>query len=255
METVNQVHRTNDYSKFKNLLGNRNVNMLHLQRLINSMKKEYLFSPILVNEKYEIIDGQHRYNAAKTLELPINFIIIKDYGLQEVQTLNTNNKNWNKKDYLEAYCDLGNENYIKLKKFMGMFPDFSLSVCECLIIGTSANGGVNNGKVEKCNNGKVIGRQKLFENGLLKIDNLFNGIIRAKEVLKYKPYYDGYNRLVFVKTIVSLLKNDNFNNDEMIHKIQLNQSMLVHCISVTQYKQMLEDIYNYKRRKKVSIRY
>ena len=89
----------------------------------------------------------------------------------------------------------------------------------------------------------------------MKINNLIDGIKRAKEVLKYKPYYDGYNRNVFVKTIISLLKNKNFNNDEMIHKIQLNQSMIVHCISVTQYKQMLEDIYNYKRRKKLSIRY
>jgi hypothetical protein len=253
MEIVNQVQRTNDYSKFKNLLGNRNVNMLHLQRLINSMKKEYLFSPILVNEKYEIIDGQHRYNAAKTLKLPINFIIIKDYGLKEVQTLNTNNKNWNKKDYLEAYCDLGNENYIKMKKFMSMFPDFSLSVCEQLI--TNLTGGINNSSRDKDINGKEAGRKRKFEEGELKIDSLFSGIKRAKEVLKYKPYYDGYNRMVFVKSIISLLKNNNFNNDEKIHKIQLFPSMINHCISESQYKQMLEDVYNYKRRKKVSIRY
>lgn len=253
MEIVNQVQRTNDYSKFKNLLGNRNVNMLHLQRLINSMKKEYLFSPILVNEKYEIIDGQHRYNAAKTLKLPINFIIIKDYGLREVQTLNTNTKNWNKKDYLEAYCDLGNENYIKLKKFMGMFPDFSLSVCESLVLGLTR--GINNQKNDKNVSGDKAGKQKQFESGLLKIDNLFSGIIRAKEILKYKPYYDGYNRQLFVRTIIALLKNKNFNNDEMISKLSFNQNSLTHCINVSQYKVMLEDIYNYKRRKKVSIRY
>jgi hypothetical protein len=251
METVNQVLRTNDYAKFKSLTGNRNVNLLHLQRLINSMKKNYLFSPILVNEKHEIIDGQHRYNAAKKLNLPINYIIINNYGLKEVQTLNTNNKNWNKKDYLEAYCDLGNENYIKLKKFMNMFPDFSLSNCEVIVL--NLNGGINNRSRDKDIKGNETGRVRIFEEGGLIVNELTSGIIRAKEILKYKPYYSGYNRAVFVKTIISLLRNKNFNNDEMIHKIQMNP--LQHCISISQYKDLMEEIYNYKRRNKVSIKY
>jgi len=253
MEMVNQVFKTKDYDKFKSLLGNRNLNLLHLKRLIESMKNNYLFSPILVNEKHEIIDGQHRYNAAKKLNLPVNYIIVENYGLNEVQMLNTNNKNWNKKDYLEAYCDLGNENYIKLKKFMQMFPDFTLSVCESLVTGYV--GGINSCKLDKDINGKSIGRIRKFEEGNLIISTLFDGIERAKEVLKFKPYYSGFNRMVFVKTIISLLKNKNYNNDEMIHKIQFNQNLLNHCISVSQYKDMLEEIYNYKRRNKVSIKY
>ena len=52
MKTVNQVLQTTDYSMFKFLQGNRNINLPHLIRLRNSFEKRYLFSPIIVNEKY-----------------------------------------------------------------------------------------------------------------------------------------------------------------------------------------------------------
>ena len=102
MQVVNQVNSTNDYSKFKTLQGNRNVNSLHIRRLKESFKEKYLLSPIVVNQNYEIIDGQHRFEAAKELNLPVNFIICNDYSLKEVQLLNTNMKNWKKRGLLKC---------------------------------------------------------------------------------------------------------------------------------------------------------
>ena len=45
------------------------------------MKKKYLVSPILVNEKMEVIDGQHRLQAQKELNLPTYYIKNKGYDL------------------------------------------------------------------------------------------------------------------------------------------------------------------------------
>ena len=67
---VNQVHSTNEHSVFKIQIGNRPVNNNHVARLIISMKKSYLMSPLIVNEKMEVIDGQHRLSAQKELKLP-----------------------------------------------------------------------------------------------------------------------------------------------------------------------------------------
>jgi hypothetical protein len=117
----NQVHTTTDYARFVILAGNRKPNDIHVKRLSNSFKKNYLFSPILINEKWQIIDGQHRFLAAKELGLPIYYIIVPGYGLNEVQILNTNSSNWKKEDYLKAYCDLGVENYLKMNQFMQEF--------------------------------------------------------------------------------------------------------------------------------------
>ena len=72
----NQVQTSSDYAKFKTLIGNRKPNELHIKRLISSFKERYLFSPILVNEKMQIIDGQHRFLSAKELNLPINYLVV-----------------------------------------------------------------------------------------------------------------------------------------------------------------------------------
>lgn len=58
-QVVGQVCQTNDYSLFKTLKGNRNINQAHLYRLTKSIKEKYLLSPIVVNEHFEIIDGQN----------------------------------------------------------------------------------------------------------------------------------------------------------------------------------------------------
>ena len=50
-----QVHTTKDYSLFKTLNGNRDVNHLHLSRLKESMSKNHLTTIIMVNENFEII--------------------------------------------------------------------------------------------------------------------------------------------------------------------------------------------------------
>jgi len=133
LETVNTVYSTSNYEIFKTLAGNRAVNRVHIQRLKQSFKEAYLSSVMIVNEYFEIIDGQHRYEAAKSLGLPLNFIICKGYSLKEVQLLNTSAKNWTKIDYLQAYCDLGNEAYIEFRNFMHEYSDFGIAAAEAIL--------------------------------------------------------------------------------------------------------------------------
>lgn len=245
----NQVRTTNDYTRFRTLVGNRKPNDLHVKRLSNSFQKRYLFSPILINEKWQIIDGQHRFLAAKELNLPINYIIVEGYGLNEVQILNTNSANWKKEDYLKAYCDLGSKPYLEMKQFMNDYPDFGISVSEQLI--TNSVGGVNNrGHLDK---GR--GRVKNFEEGRLTIPDIKKSYENAEKVMMFKPYYDGYNRSVFVAALIGIFQNENYNHAEMISKLSQQPSSLTHCTNVTQYKLLIEEIYNHRRRDKVNLRY
>lgn len=245
----NQVQTTTDYSKFKTLIGNRKPNELHIKRLTNSFKERYLFSPILVNEKMQIIDGQHRFYSAKELKLPINYLVVEGYGLEEVQILNTNSSNWKKEDYLKAYCDLGVEPYLQMRQFMLDFPDFGVAIAEMIL--TDNTNGENRSKVID----KVEIRMMGFQNGELTIPNLSKSYETAEKVLMFKPYYDGYNRATFVRTLITLFKNENYTHAEMISKLANNPSSLTHCANVTQYKFLLEDIYNFRRREKVNLRY
>ena len=121
MKTLEQtqltVNQTKDYFLFKKLDGNRGVSELNKKRLMKSFNENYLISPIIVNENYEIIDGQNRFEAARELELPIFYVQIPFYGIKEVQVLNANQKNWSTDDYVDGYIDLGKADYQIYKDF------------------------------------------------------------------------------------------------------------------------------------------
>ena len=68
-------------------------------------------------------------------------MIVNDYGLKEVQLLNTNMKNWKKEDYLNAYCELGNKTYLEFKKFMSEYPDFGILACESILTNMLSHSG------------------------------------------------------------------------------------------------------------------
>jgi len=247
MRVVNQVIQTNDYEMFQTLEGNRNVNKLHVSRLKESFKTAYLLSPILINQRNQIIDGQHRYEAAKALGLPINYIICNDYGLREVQILNTNMKNWGKEDYLNAYCDLKYPEYLKFRNFMRRFPEFGISICEIMI--TDRRQG-KQGKIEgmRC-------RIKYFEEGELEIPDYDYSCEIAEKIRQIKPYYDGINRPVFVRAMCGVFKVDNYNHTVFLQRLNSQPNALQHCATVMQYRLMIEDIYNYRSHVKVSLRF
>lgn len=252
MKTINQVYQTNDYDRFSLLKGNRVVNRLHIERLKKSFKESYLLAPILVNEKYEIIDGQHRFHAARDLDLPINFIIEPNYSLREVQLLNSNMKNWKKIDYLNAFCDLGYQEYLKMRDFMEEFPDFGISAAEAFL--TNNSGGANN-KVKEKIDGKEVSNAKLFEYGGLVIDDLSLAYENASKVMQIKPYYEGYNRTIFVGAMLHLFRNKHYDHSQMIARLKSNPGMIDHRTNITQYKLLLEQIYNFRSRNKVSLRF
>lgn len=255
MKAINQVYTTTDYSMFKDLKGNRNVNKLHVRRLRESFKNAYLLSPIIVNDKYEIIDGQHRYAAAIELQKPINYIVCREYGLREVQILNTNMKNWSRIDYLNAYCDLGYPEYIKFRNFMRRFKDFDIRACEAFIT-NRATGTRNKSTKELADiNKRGSYSVKYFEEGDLGVNDYELAVDNAEKVMMIKPYYDGFYRAVFVYAMIGMLKNENYNHSQFIRKLSANPTSLQHCNNVTQYKLLIEDIYNYRSREKVSLRY
>jgi len=256
MEVVNQVRKTNDYSLFKPLVGNRVVNKLHVKRLKNSFEKTYLLNPIIVNDKFEIIDGQHRFQSAKELGKPVNFIVAPGYGLREVQILNENMKNWRKEDYLNAYCDLGHPEYLRFREFMNQFPDFGIVNCEALLR-DSINVKKSLRSTELISKTNKSGTYALndFQEGNLEIKDYDSAVENAEKIMMVKPYYDGYNRRTFVSAMIMVFKNENYNHAQFLSKLSYQPNAIQHCVNVTQYKLIIEEIFNYRSREKVSLRY
>jgi len=252
---VNKVYKTNDLSIFKNINGNRIANPQHIKRLTTSIKVNgILCNPILVNEKMEVIDGQHRLYACKEAKSDIYFIILNGYNLKDVHTLNLNQKNWTKKDFMEGYADMGIESYIKLKKFIEKNDDFLFTDCIAMCSNITSGSNVGSFNRDKILNPE-LSKLKVFEEGTWEGRDFELAQDWAYKIRMIKPYFLGYNKSIFVGTMIGLFLNNKFDFNEFMHKIRLQPTALVDCVNREQCKTLIEDIYNYRNRNKVNLRY
>lgn len=115
------IRCTTDLSKFKFLEDNRDVTTSRVNKIIASIEKVgYVLSPILVNEKYEVIDGQGRFLALKKLGLPQYYIMQEGIGIAECRQMNIHQSNWTTLDYIISYAKGGNENYKRLHSLINL---------------------------------------------------------------------------------------------------------------------------------------
>lgn len=119
-----KVYETKNYSLFKKLDGNRDV--YGVKGIVESIKQVgYIPSPICVNENMEVIDGQNRLEALKSLGMPIHYYIVDGIGIDEARQMNIGRKNWSMLDYIKSYASEGNEVYSyfleMLEKYKGDF--------------------------------------------------------------------------------------------------------------------------------------
>lgn len=238
MKTINQVMMTNDYNMFKLINGNRDINKAHLKRLKESIQQRYITVPIIINERHQIIDGQHRFQSAKELEKPVYYIKVKGLDLKDVQRLNTNTKNWTADSYMDGYCRLGYEDYITYRNFKQKYG-FGHNETYSLLSNLTRGGG--------------YGMQK-FHDGTFKVNNLNLATEHAEKIMMVSQYYDGYKRRAFVYAMLDLFNNPDYNHAEFLNKLSFQSVKLQDCTTSEQYLFLIEDIYNYKRNKQQKVR-
>lgn len=252
---VNKVYKTNNLSMFKQIDGNRIPNIQHVRRLADSIRVYGMkCNPILVNERMEVIDGQHRLMAAKEAESFVYYIIVDGYSLNEVHTLNLNQKNWTKKDFMEGYANMGIESYIKLRDFVKKNDDFTFN--DCIALCQNTGSGSSRSLSVQTSSAKLESKTlQIFEQGSWKCGDMNLAQDMANKIRMIKMYYLGYNKMSFVGTMMTLFNNTNFDFNEFMHKLRLQPTALVDCANRDQYRTLIEDIYNYKSRNKISLRY
>ena len=171
----NYVHVTTNYDQFK--LSEKNRNVLLTVKQFNAFKEDGVISPIFVNEDMIVIDGQHRLEYAKRTNTPIEYIVIQGLDEDAIVKLNTTQKSWTTLDYIEAYANEGNQNYIDLIKLLKRFSNFRATVIATIATNTNYGGGVSrdikNGTLKEIDMPEAI--EKLEQ-----IESLFKGEQRLK---------------------------------------------------------------------------
>lgn len=246
-ELVAQVYSTTHYEKFKLIEQNREVD--HVKALKISFQKRDVPNAIIVNESFEIIEGQNRFFARKELGLPILYYIIEGLDIYDVAALNSFSKNWQGKDFINMYASLGKESYKIANDFHNNFPDLPLHLCIQILADSTSVGHGSVGSDKDRKNRKF----DEVRTGDFKVSDLDHAYFVARCIMKYKafsrPGLQIYKQTAFVSAMIQLLRQDNFDNDEMVRKAALFPTMFYRCLKAKEYIKMLEDLWNYKRSK------
>jgi len=125
------IYSTMEYDKFKFIKSNRGINRNNVENLKESMSKKALPIAVIVNEKYEMIDGQHSFTSRKELGLPILYQIVEGAGEEEMITLNVNKANWKPADYLNYFC---NNHFPEYKNFQRIRNEYGVQISDLLTI-------------------------------------------------------------------------------------------------------------------------
>lgn len=231
---------------FKFRDDNRVLNEKHIRSLAKNMKENGWIpgSYCVVNPKMETIDGQHRIKAAEKAGVPVRYTIenVKSEVRKVIRGLNQDQKNWAFTDFIHTYVSDGNINYARLEAFMETYPD--IRPTECMMM---------------CLNSNSSPSREIFESGKFLIKDMRVADTWAKNVLLLKPYFEnGYNKSIFVRALIKLfVGKPEFNFTEFLHKVELRPGSIHLCGTVEQYIDMIETIYNYRRKneEKINLRF
>lgn len=224
------IYSTHDYDLFQVMEGNRNLNERNLAKIEASSIKKQLVIPIIVNEKYEIADGQHRYNVWKKLSMPIYFIINEGYGLDEVELANNSGVLWNNEDFLNKFVTQKKDAYLT---FLHLMEKYKLNVADLLKLFAYYQNQSEKHVVTQFQQGKFsdVG----IEEVIFFLENLevFNFFAWSKT----KP---------FVRAYFKLYTHPRFNLERMTKQIEVRKNLFVKCSTIDDYLYMLAtEIYSY----------
>ena len=201
---------TENYDMFKKIGGNRKINKANYAKIVKSMKEEQLIIPIVVNERYEIIDGQHRYTACKDLGKPIYFYMVRGYGLEQVKRANIASSNWKKENYLDMFVAEGNEIY---KEFEEIKERYDLNISNLLKIFAI---------VQEKQSARV-GYE--FENGTFTLDGKME-VLRFLTALEDFNFFKFYKSNNFLIAFTRLYFKSEYDHDKMKTKLITHRNSL-----------------------------
>jgi len=235
------MKKTNEYSKFKLLGYNRRVDVNHVAML----KKKILISnelhvnPIQVTKDLEIINGQHRFTAAKELNVPIYYEIVDPFVPTSILHSNYA-KSWNIEDYIHYYAATGREEH---KKVIELCHKYGLPISACLmLLGTYIRGKQLEEFTIKEGRLFLFHKTMQFRNQLIKdaphSDNLFRSTVRNAK---------------FLEIILQIIDSNKFDLTRL-HKMLIKQHFKVRGRArKCDYIELIMEIYNYGLSHKVML--
>jgi hypothetical protein len=228
-----EIHMTRDYSLFRLSEENRNLDLKAHKDLLISMK-EMGFLPMHPIVCYHngngirvIKDGQHRFEYAKQLGLPVYYIETdKDYDL--IAT-NLGQRSWTTKEIVSFYARHGNEDYRIALEFSDTFR-MSLGHALAVLAGTVSGRNVS------CPLRKGVYRIKDKSYAMM-VGGLLKSLLDTTRKFTRKHAVE--------EACMAVCRVVEFSPERLIASARKNVARIEPCASKEAYLELFEDLYNH----------
>ena len=135
-EAGTKVLTTTNYDQFTFLKSNRAIDESHVYRLVKLIKAEgHQKEIVVVNEKLEVISGQHRIKACEKLAMRVTYVVVPGLTIKDAREMNNSQKPWSFKDHLRCYGHSSHHNYQAYKQVASLLDEYpSLSNAVALVL-------------------------------------------------------------------------------------------------------------------------
>ncbi len=234
VEAHSKIFFTTDYGKFGWIAGNRLLEERKIKKICQSNHAGinlFPYVPILVTKKFKVVDGQHRLMCAKSLGVPIYYMIVDDYTVSQIARINANTTSWKVKDYLNCWINLERQDYIELEKFMKEYS-FPVSTAADLLSLEDIKDGSNRGVMDD------------FRDGSFKIANYDNALKVARAYKEYLEIFEKEKSRLLLRTVIILMGSDKYDHDEVIQKLISTGAKIMDQANTREFISHIELLFN-----------
>ena len=232
---------TSDYSVFIKAKGNRRVYPIQVAKLLLKIRARGQKVPVIVNEKMEIIDGQHRVEVCEKLGIPVMYLVCRNASLDDIKDINNSAKLWNFEDYLRCYSRNGykkQKTYLTLGSFKERY-DLPGRIALYLLSGNTHDLGLND-----------------FRTGNFEIENLMDAHTFGDCLKKIRKTHKCGRSVRFARALVNNVNihNSDLNLDRLVKQIE-KYPQKIKGPNVQEFEDSILTCYSYHgRTKKLSNR-
>lgn len=235
MRIIANVYEETDYDVFKRLLENRDVTPSRFRKLVESISEKYILNPIIVNEKYEVIEGQGRFEARKALGLPIHYIMVRGATVEDCRRLNKFNTRWMSSDFAESHAKSGNESYIRL---LAVCKDLKLPIARALRLSNhgSATNKDNPARMSVMERGDLV----FTESDALTVEYINTCALEILDALQFT----GRRNDAFFVAVKVMVETKGYDHNRMLQKCKTERNSYAQMARLIDQLKEFERIYN-----------
>lgn len=230
-----EIKSTKNYAQFQLMQGNRAIDYNHVKRLKRSIQADPSLlqnNPILVNEHFHIIDGQHRRQAAQELGVELYYTVAHGHTLDATRLLNSTQKRWTLMDFAHSYAESGRQEYKDFVRLREQYPKIAPSILRLFLCGKETHGLSDD-----------------FRRGEFKIEDLETAE-RNLELLDRVMKAGRLQRINHsaATALLQLFGNEEFDSERFIRKLETHEGARERFIQMPHVRgnlRSIEEVYNF----------